>query len=75
MTVTIYLMNAEGSNPRNLTNSSAEEGQLAWSPDGKRDCLGCVVSDSEHDIFIVNANGSGLTNLVTQSAVNLIKII
>jgi Tol biopolymer transport system component len=32
----IYVINADGSNPRNLTNNPASDSSPAWSPDGTR---------------------------------------
>ncbi|NJN67618.1 MAG: hypothetical protein HC884_13355 [Chloroflexaceae bacterium] len=34
--VDIYLMSANGTNQRNLTNHPAYDGSPAWSPDGSR---------------------------------------
>jgi TolB protein len=32
----VFVANADGSNPRNITNSPAFDGWPAWSPDGKK---------------------------------------
>ena len=32
----IYVMDADGSNPQNLTNNPADDWDPSWSPDGKR---------------------------------------
>ena len=32
----VYLMNADGSHPRNLTRNAREDAYPRWSPDGKR---------------------------------------
>ena len=32
----IYLMNADGSRPRNLTRHPAQDNFATWSPDGRR---------------------------------------
>jgi TolB protein len=34
--VDIFLMNADGSSPKSLTESSGVDGYPAWSPDGKK---------------------------------------
>jgi TolB protein len=61
----IYLMNADGSNPVNLTNNPADDKNPAWSSDGMQ-----IVFESDRDgnneIFVMNADGSRQTNL-TQS--------
>ncbi|HEY0605480.1 MAG TPA: hypothetical protein VGD58_21340 [Herpetosiphonaceae bacterium] len=66
----IFVMNADGSNVRQLTTTRGFDPSPAWSPDGKR-----IVFASEgvpqpnkkaqpiNDIFVINIDGSGLTNL------------
>jgi Tol biopolymer transport system component len=57
----IYLVNADGSNPRNLTNSPANDSSPAWSPDGTRIAF---VSDRDGNPEIYSmsaADGAGVT--------------
>ncbi len=35
----IYLVNAGGGDPLNLTNNPADDSNPTWSPDGQEDCL------------------------------------
>ena len=35
----IYVMDADGDNPRRLTNNDFNDWYPSWSPDGERDCL------------------------------------
>ena len=49
----IYVMDADGGNPRRLTNNPARDYAPSWSPDGKR-----IVFVSDRDGH-VNANGIG----------------
>jgi len=67
----IYVMNADGSGVTRLTNNSDNDWQPAWSPDGSRiaftkvvelcdDVDGCWNTTS---IYVINADGSGLTQL------------
>jgi TolB protein len=61
----IYVIDANGTNLKQLTNNAGPEFDPMWSPDGKR----IVYRDSRrgvnHDdeIFVMNADGSGQMNL------------
>ena len=66
----IYTMSPDGSNVQKLTPDWMRAGVAAWSPDGSR----LIFSDNfcattEADLFVVNADGSGITQ-VTDSAEN-----
>lgn len=52
----IYVMDADGSNPTNLTNSpSASEYYPAWSPDGTR--IAFTKGDGVRDVYVMNTAG------------------
>jgi len=67
----IFVVPADSSSdPRQITDGDFEDGQAAWSPDGRR--IAFVSSrhqdwdlDTSQDIFVVDAAGSSETRLVT----------
>ena len=71
----IWAMNADGSDPANLTNTpgtSDDEVEPAWSPDGSRIAYTRIGCEPErrgaHCVFVMNADGSGQTNLTRENA-------
>ena len=69
----IWVMNADGSNPRNLTTgvlftggrilTDGKEEQPAWSPDGSRIVYVSDRNGGDNDIWVMNADGTGHRNL------------
>jgi TolB protein len=70
----IYLVDADGANPRQLTDNASGDGFPALSPDGKK-----IVFDSNRDraegeplntsdVFVMNADGSEQTHLTRGSS-------
>ena len=72
----IYVMNADGSGLRNVTRTPWDDLDPAWSPDGRAIAFvqkKCVASRPcaaayETDLYVVNADGSGLRRLTTRRA-------
>ena len=70
----IYVMNADGSNPINLTQSPERaEGISSWSPDGKQIAFtsGELFNDeilTNSDIWVMDADGANPINLTNHEA-------
>ena len=67
MTSSIYVMNADGSNMKQLTDHPPGGWGPFWSPDGRRIAfLGSLGTGDEYQwaIYVMNADGSGVTRLV-----------
>lgn len=58
----IYLMDADGSNQRRLTNDVADDVEPAWLADGSR-IVFCSWRSGNADLWSMNPDGTGLTNL------------
>jgi TolB protein len=67
----IWIMNANGTNPRQLTSGITAQ-RPAWSPDGKWICFDGFTSSGHEDVFIIAADGSGSPiNLTNNPAADL----
>ena len=56
----VFVMNSDGSNPRNLTNNPFFDGWPDWSPDGKRIAFASNRRGHGYQIFVMNADGSNV---------------
>ncbi len=61
--VHLWLVDRGGENLRPLVDGLATVGGVSWSPDGRRLAAEVSTLDATADIWVVNADGSGTTNL------------
>jgi Tol biopolymer transport system component/polyisoprenoid-binding protein YceI len=68
----IWLMGANGKNPRALTEDDLVEEETftpdefpTWSPDGTKIAFNSFLPEGNDDIFVMNADGSGQTRLTS----------
>jgi len=67
----IFVMNADGSNPRQLTSNGVgiNDAWPRWSPNGKQIVFHSNV-DGNFEIYIINADGTDLTRVTDYSGVD-----
>ena len=58
----VWVMRADGTEPRNLTNQPGADVYPAWSPDGSRIAFASD-RDGDYDVYVVHADGTGLLQL------------
>ena len=54
----IFVMDANGANPTNLTHHPASEYDPAWSPDGRKIAFTSTRNDGNPEIYVMDADGS-----------------
>ena len=63
----IWVMDADGANPRNLTNHDALDQTPDWSPDGNRIAFSSS-RDGNWEIYVMNPDGTNPINLTNHPA-------
>ena len=54
----VYVMRADGTEQKNLTNNPASDSGVSWSPDGTRIAFSSDRYREQHEIFVMNVDGS-----------------
>jgi len=61
----IYMANADGSDPRNLTKHPADDVTAAWWPDGSRIVFASNRQNNEYQLFELDPNTGNVTEFVS----------
>ena len=59
----LFVMDADGRNVRQLTDTPEAEGYPAWSPDGRQIAFESHTPDGNFDVYVMNADGSNVRRL------------
>jgi Tol biopolymer transport system component len=65
----IYVMAADGSQAKNVTNHKALDFNSSWSPDGQW-VVYCAGQKEEYDIYLIRADGTKRRRLTTPNGRN-----
>ena len=59
----IYVMDADGGNPQNLTSSDGFDSSPSWSPSGERIAFSSRRNRAQFDIYVMDVDGGNLQRL------------
>ncbi|MFC2026090.1 DUF5050 domain-containing protein [Chloroflexota bacterium] len=62
----IYVMNADGTDQKRITNNARSDMEPSWSPDGSRITF-CSDHSGNSEIYVVDSNGSNLQRLTSNA--------
>jgi Tol biopolymer transport system component len=65
----IYVMNADGSDRKNISNDPGFDSNPSWSPDGRR-IVFFSDRDGDRDIYVMDSNGSNVVRLTDNQAID-----
>lgn len=68
--IDIWTADAEGNNPRQLTDKNRDNGWPKWSPDGKQIAF-CSTRDGNSEIYVMNADGSNQKRVTRDPATKI----
>ena len=63
----VYVMDADGANPRRLTDHDASDGYQSWSPDGRRIAFQSY-RDGNWEVYVMDADGGNSQRLTDHDA-------
>jgi TolB protein len=64
----VYVMNPDGSRPKQITKTGGFKDYLAWSPDATKIVFDSHSISEDSDLYCINADGSGLVRLTNNDA-------
>ncbi len=68
----ICVMNADGTDPIQLTDNSVADGTPTWSPDGQQILFSRIVAPGRQQLFVMNGDGTGVTQITNFAGTNLL---
>ena len=64
----IYVMDADGSDPVNITNNTTYDTAPSWSPDGSKIAIQSMPDGTDNEVVVMGSDGANPTNLTNDEA-------